>query len=237
MADILAQISPQRSTQYAALATTLAPREFELSAVAPAIAGLATIQIGNQAYVKCSLARPLTPAELREMGGFACTSAYFDYFAELGGEPGPFLRPINTTAQDAWPDELVQARRYRGKTNELFTRFLCNIARHSSSFANAPWSELRVLDPLAGGATTLFTALTLGASAYGVEKTGDDVSLAATFMRQFCNEAGTRFVEKRSGSRASDGASSLRLARSSLCWPAATPPTRRACSMPTKKRT
>jgi hypothetical protein len=82
----------------------------------------------------------------------------------------------------------VSARRYKGKTNELFTHFLCNLAKFSSNFAAAPWETLRVFDPLAGGGTTLFTALVLGADVAGVEKSSKDVQLTAAFLKQFVQE-------------------------------------------------
>jgi tRNA G10 N-methylase Trm11 len=79
-------------------------------------------------------------------------------------------------------------RRYKGKTNEMFTHFLCNIARYSSSFSDHNWNELRVFDPLAGGGTTLFTALYLGAEAVGVEKDSNDVQSTVTFLKQYTKE-------------------------------------------------
>ena len=45
-------------------------------------------------------------------------------------------------------------------------------------------------DPLAGGGTTLFTALTLGADVVGVEQNAQDVQSTATFLRQYAREAG-----------------------------------------------
>jgi len=76
-------------------------------------------------------------------------------------------------------------RRYRGKTNEMLTQFLCNIARFSSGFSRKPWHELRVFDPLSGGGTTLFTGMVLGADVAGVEKKKQDVQTTVAFLRQY----------------------------------------------------
>lgn len=196
MHKLLAQIAPQRSTQYASLAEALAPTELQLSAAARCLTDIDAVTLGGQRYLRCNIAEPIGAAEREALATLACTSAYFDCVDSLGGEPGPWLRPIETQFSPFWPDELVSARRYKGKTNELFTRFLCNIARHTSAYANTPWRELRVLDPLAGGGTTLFVALALGAHAFGVEKIAEDVTSSAAFFRQLCKEQDIRVVEK-----------------------------------------
>jgi tRNA G10 N-methylase Trm11 len=85
---------------------------------------------------------------------------------------------------------MIMTRRYKGKTNELFTHFMCNLARFSSGYAHRPWSALRVLDPLAGGGTTLFTALVLGADVAGVEKNAQAVQSTATFLKQYARQQG-----------------------------------------------
>jgi tRNA G10 N-methylase Trm11 len=83
----------------------------------------------------------------------------------------------------------MMTRRYRGKTNELFTHFMCNIARASSRFQAQPWSELRLFDPLAGGGTTLLAGLVLGAHVAGVEQNGKDVESTAAFVQQYMRQA------------------------------------------------
>jgi tRNA G10 N-methylase Trm11 len=53
-----------------------------------------------------------------------------------------------------------------------------------------------VLDPLAGGGTTIFSAAALGASAIGIEKSSEDVHGAVTFLKQFLREAELDFQER-----------------------------------------
>ncbi len=190
MPSYLAQIAPQRSTQYAALADALAPHELALCPLGQPASNVTPVSLAGQAYLKFDLASPLDDAARRELGMLAMTSAFFDYRPALEGEAGPWLRPVETGFAPAFPPDLVMTRRYKGKTNELFTHFLCNVARFSSAFVNTPWADLRVLDPLAGGGTTLFVALVLGASAYGVEKDQGDVESTATFIEQYAREQG-----------------------------------------------
>ncbi len=196
MTTILSQITPQRSTQYSQLAADLAGHELRLSPLGESIVDLAPRRMAGQDFLRVDLTSELDEAGRRELGLLAMTSAHFEYFAELAGLPGPFLRPIETGFSPALPVELVTARRYRGKTNELVTHFLCNIARHSSGYARRPWSELRVFDPLAGGGTTLFTALVLGAECAGVEQDLQTVTSTAAYLRQFCREQRIPYKER-----------------------------------------
>lgn len=190
MPTLLAQIAPQRSTQYADLASQLAPVELQMSSIGSQLSQLTPVQLAAQSCLRFDLPTLPTPNQCRELGQLATTSAYFEYFEQLEGLSGPFLRPIETPFQPKLPAELVMTRRYRGKTNELFTHFLCNLARFSSGWANEPWSNLRLLDPLAGGGTTLFTGLMLGAQVAGVEQSEQDVQSTATFLRQYLQETG-----------------------------------------------
>ncbi len=196
MNTLLSQITPQRSTQYSQLASELAIPEWKLSPLQDKIVDAMPAVVAGQEYLRVELSQPLSDPQVRELGYFAMTSAHFELFEELGGETGPFLRPMETGFESRFPHELVTARRYRGKTNELLTQFMCNIARFSSGYANQAWSDLRVFDPLSGGGTTLFTALTLGAEVAGVEHNAQDVSSTAAYMRQFCKEQHIRFNEK-----------------------------------------
>lgn len=123
------------------------------------------------------------------LGSLAMTTAFFKFHQQIGDWDGPFLEPLETHFIPSQPPELITTRRYRGKTNELFTHWLCNIAKFSSAFAQTRWEELTVFDPLAGGGTTLFTALTLGAqTVVGVEQDAKNGKSTATYLKQFANE-------------------------------------------------
>lgn len=180
---LVAQIAPQRSTQYAQLASDLAPYELGLSGLKSCLDALEPVELGGQGYLKLTLSAELDEAPRYELGTLAMTSAYFIYHESLGGHPGPLLEPIDPGFRPVISPELALTRRYRGKTNELFTHFLCNLARYSSSFAHRRWDGLRLLDPLAGGGTTLLTALSLGADVIGVEHTAQDVTTTVAFLR------------------------------------------------------
>ena len=136
MTAILAQIAPQRSTQYSALASTLAPHELQLCPLGSAICSdITPISLGGQEYLRFDLRQPPDQEQVRELGLLSTCSAYFLFHATVGDVPGPFLQPLETGFTPNLPPHLAMARRYRGKTNELFTHFLCNVARYSSTYA------------------------------------------------------------------------------------------------------
>lgn len=62
--------------------------------------------------------------------------------------------------------ELSGILKYSGKTNELFTRLMLNIAQF---YIKNPPENLNILDPLAGKGTTLYEALMQNHNAYGIE--------------------------------------------------------------------
>jgi predicted RNA methylase len=190
MATLLAQLAPQRSTQYSDLVSVLAPHELQLSPLGQQISNLTPVELAGQSYLHFDLPVLPTPEQMNELGQLATISVIFECVEQLGDQPGPWLRPLDSGFKPQLPPELAAARRYRGKTNELLSHFLCNLARYSSKFVGQPWSELRVLDPLAGGGTILFAALILGGEVAGVEQDEQDVRTTVAYVRQFCQEAG-----------------------------------------------
>jgi len=189
MPDLLAQLAPQRSTQYRDMAVRLAEPELRLL-LDDRIANAQAAQIGGQAYLRLSLNGELELGQRESLGRTAFTSAFFWVHDRIGEVDGPLLQPLEVPDATVLPREIVETRRYRGKTNELFTQFLCNVCHRASEFSDQPWSKLRLLDPLAGGGTTLFVALTWGADVAGIDRAARDVESTAGFLRRFLQGEG-----------------------------------------------
>jgi hypothetical protein len=190
MAHLIARIAPQRATQYADMAEILALPELEISPLG-AIATLSeVVALAGQPYVKLKVTD--SPTTLPH---FATLTEWFDYFETLGDEAGPFLRPLPIAEGLRFTPDLVEARRYKGKTNELLTHFLINIARWTHN--NHP----RILfDPMAGGGTLAFTALRLGFNVLGVERDKEAVAGTDVFLRTYFQQERlkhSRLQEKR----------------------------------------
>jgi len=73
--------------------------------------------------------------------------------------------------------------KYSGKTNELFTRMILNIALLSSYFEFD--GQLSVFDPVCGKGTTLYDALAMGHNAYGIDINDKIVIEAQQFLKKF----------------------------------------------------
>lgn len=189
MPTLVARIAPQKSTQYANLASTLALPEWQISPLGRILSRAGYLSLGAGNYLQLEIDRPPTAADRQLMGLLAMTTEFFEFYPHIGDLQGPFLRPLETSGPAFLPQDLVFTRRYRGKTNELFTRLLLNAAYFSSDFVSTgPLPRLTVLDPLAGGGTTLFQALVYGWDAYGVERGDRDVASTDTFLQQYLRD-------------------------------------------------
>ena len=187
---IAAQLTPQRSTQYSELVNKLAPHEIVLSSVGGHLEDtITTIQLGSQQYLVLRLNAKPDGSLLQSLDSLAMTSAYFEYFDRIGDVEGPLLRPVEIPSLQVYPKSLVATRRYRGKTNEVFTQFMCNLARFSSDYRSTPWNTLTLLDPLAGGGTTLFVGLMYGADVAGVELNSKVVEGTVGFLKEYVKQS------------------------------------------------
>jgi SAM-dependent methyltransferase len=87
----------------------------------------------------------------------------------LAAREGESLIPLARRHPAYVGEDLAALLKYKGKTNELFTDMLLNVALASSGFALRAGEPLRILDPLCGRGTALFAALRRGWHADGVD--------------------------------------------------------------------
>ena len=191
MRTLALKITPQRSTQYANMTEKLAEPELLASPLGAVITEVKSVAFAGQAYLLVSLESESTSSqcfELQEiLPRLGATSEAYEFFERIRDVEGPFLRPLEPTFVPFLPTEMTEIRRYKGKTNEVFTRVLLNIAVFAGAFSNKYSERLRILDPLAGGGTTLFLALSNGYDAFGIEHQKQDVDTTVVFLRQYLN--------------------------------------------------
>ncbi len=185
---IVAQLAPQRSTQYSNLARDLAEAELLASPIGSRLQDVSLRNIAGQDYVQFSLPDPITSETARLLAGMAMLGGVFETFDSIADVSGPLLRPVLAVNPAFISPDMAATRRYKGKTNEAFTHFLCNMAKYASDFHSSDWSTLDVVDPLCGGGTTLFTALSLGADVAGLDVDRTDIESTASFITQYCRE-------------------------------------------------
>jgi hypothetical protein len=193
---IALKLTPQRSTQYANMVEALAAPELRASPLGPCINEITPITLAGQAYLLVDMADDNNDGvgvdEQAEkmmpiLSRLGATSEAYRYFERIGDVPGPLLRPLDPRFQPFVPLQMAEARRYKGKTNEIFTRVLINVAIFAGAYADQFGERLRVLDPLVGGGTTLFLALAAGYDAFGIELSKQDVETTAVFVKQYLN--------------------------------------------------
>ena len=169
----------------------LAEPELLASPLGAAITHMEPVTFAGQAYLLVSLDNESVSSQCLELEQvlprLGATSEAYEFFERIGNVEGPFLRPLETTFVPFLPLEMAEIRRYKGKTNEVFTRVLLNIAVFAGAFTNQYTGRLRILDPLAGGGTTLFLALSDGYDAFGIEHQKQDVDTTVVFLRQYLN--------------------------------------------------
>lgn len=190
------KITPGRSTQYASMTVKLAAPELLASPLGLVIQHVEPVTLAGQNYLLVTLenaGHPLLETVLARLGA---TSEAYQYFESIGEMQGPFLRPLDCPWTPFVPLEMAEARRYKGKTNEVFTRVLLNVAIFAGAFHEQMTERLRILDPLAGGCTTLFLALAAGYDVFGIEHQKQDVESSALFVQQYLHGEHIPFKER-----------------------------------------
>ncbi|GAC1643598.1 MAG: SAM-dependent methyltransferase [Ktedonobacteraceae bacterium] len=192
------KITPQRSTQYTNMVATLAMPELLASPLRMIIKECVSITLAGQAYLLVTLREEalLSPYMLSVLARMGATSEVYEYFDAIGSVSGPLLRPIEPQFVPFVPLEMAETRRYKGKTNEVFTRVLLNVALFAGDYSANLNGRLRILDPLAGGGTTLFLALSAGYDAFGIELNRQDVETTAVFARQYLDGVHIHYKER-----------------------------------------
>ncbi len=120
--------------------------------------------IAGIAYITFSTENPLTSGDLAILSRVSFAYAIFELKAEADGFS---LVPIAKTDEPYMDTSVSTILKYKGKTNELFTRMMINLALFSSNFNDK--TGLKLLDPVAGKGTTLFEGLISGFDVYGIE--------------------------------------------------------------------
>jgi hypothetical protein len=189
-----------RGTTYAFLPKASANRVF--GAVVPQLlaaelkvldAGLAaprspratTTSVGGVDYVLAEVAgKPYDDRDLAVLSNLSTLHAAFLLEGDL-------LRPLAVAPVRHHDDDLVTIQRYAGKTNEVFTHLLVNLALAATpgGFDRLVAGErLRLLDPACGRGTSLNRAVIYGMDAIGVELDQRDVEAYEAFFVGWCQD-------------------------------------------------
>ena len=118
-----------------------------------------------------------------EIGLLGRLSFVYAVFTAEDGKKGTVLTPVSVPDFRYMDPGISAILKYTGKTNELFTRLLINVAALSSDFRAE--EELQLLDPVAGKGTTLFEGLVCGYHAAGIEIGSGAAEEACRYFKKY----------------------------------------------------
>jgi hypothetical protein len=120
--------------------------------------------IGGVDYVRFEADDALTELDIAHLSNLSAAFALFRIVDETT------LAPITLAPLAYLDDDLLTILRYKGKTNEQFTKLLFNVTLAASAHASDwPGRRLRVLDPVCGRGTSLNQGLVYGFDVDGIE--------------------------------------------------------------------
>jgi len=102
---------------------------------------------------------------------------------------GEYLKPVAKLNEDFVDDSISTILKYTGKTNEIFTRMMINVAYYSQNNTE----NIKLLDPVAGKGTTLYEGLIKGFNVYGIEIGESVVNESYHFLHKFLETARYKF--------------------------------------------
>ncbi|HEY5172284.1 MAG TPA: SAM-dependent methyltransferase, partial [Acidimicrobiia bacterium] len=128
-----------------------------LLAVAPTV-------IGGVEYVRFETRDALSADDVAHLSNLSSAFALFRITDDSS------LVPVALTPVAHLDDDLLTIQRYKGKTNEQFTKLLYNVTLAASAHAR-DWAleRLRILDPVCGRGTSLNQGLVYGFDVDGIE--------------------------------------------------------------------
>ena len=96
------------------------------------------------------------------------------------------LMPVERHKEDYLPEKISSILRYPGKTNELFTRMMINVALFTSRFDFS--EDVKLLDPISGRGTTLFEGACAGFDVCGIEIDKNSALDCYAFFKKFLSK-------------------------------------------------
>ncbi|CAH0992474.1 hypothetical protein SIN8267_02600 [Sinobacterium norvegicum] len=99
-------------------------------------------------------------------------------------QDGDKLLPLSAESEFSLHENFVFGSKFKGKTNELLTQMLINVGLKSIDYRNV--SELKLLDPMCGRATTLLWAMRYGIKAKGIEQDVKAIADVRMNIKKWC---------------------------------------------------
>ncbi len=193
MADYAFLVRPALNAVYASASVQLSQAELTVldAAVGGGFSGVAEAMRGGVPYVVFSADR-LGDRTIRFLSNLSSIYALFEVQADV-------LRPVELQPLDCFADDLITIQKYRGKTNERFTKLLLNVTILSTNDPGVMLDrKLHVLDPLCGRGTSLNQALVYGFDVAGIEIDRAECEAYARFLATYLKRGRVKHTIRRS---------------------------------------
>ena len=142
-------------------------------------------------YLTFETSEPLAEADEKKIFGLSFLYALFRI--EMIGEE-VYFKPVRKNREDFVDEGIGAIMKYTGKTNEIFTRMMIQVAAASCIGGNEERkTPIRLLDPIAGKGTTLYEGLVKGYDVYGIEIGDKVVKESYHFLKKFLEMAKYKF--------------------------------------------
>lgn len=173
---------PGHNRVYYNVAGELALAELKIASIKFEVScdAIKIIEIAEVRYLSFEAESELS---LHDIGALSRLSFVFAIYKMLVVDGKECLHPIAIYDYAYVDTKISSLLKYPGKTNELFTKMMVNVALLSSEFNYD--TNIQLLDPVAGRGTTLFEASVYGYNATGVEIESKSVHEASVFFKKF----------------------------------------------------
>jgi len=133
-------------------------------------------------------ARELTEREIILLSRLSFVYAIFEVRDKL-------LAPVAKNQSYYFSDDLNMILKYSGKTNELFTRMMINLAVLASKFDFL--DNLNLFDPVCGKGTTIFDSLICGYNSYGIDISEKLINESVQFFKKYLESGKYKHAHKK----------------------------------------
>ncbi|MBK3516634.1 TRM11 family SAM-dependent methyltransferase [Carboxylicivirga marina] len=140
-------------------------------------------------YITITLDDELSTEDIAILSRLSFVFAIFNQFG-LHADDG--LAPIPMANFQYIDSKISTIQKYAGKTNELFTKMMVNVALLASDFTYD--DTISLLDPVAGRGTTLNEATVYGFNAFGVEIENKSVHENQIFFKKYLQNERYKFT-------------------------------------------
>ncbi len=143
-------------------------------------------------YITITLDDELSTEDIAILSRLSFVFAIFNQFG-LHADDG--LAPIPMAQYEYLDSKISTLQKYAGKTNELFTKMMVNVALLASDFSYQ--DEISLLDPISGRGTTLNEAAIYGFNAFGVEIEQKSVHENQLFFKKYLQNERLKYLSDR----------------------------------------